>query len=70
MPIPIGLRTRVEFAAKGGIGWEDICVALKVPEELRDDVRRMVLRFPAVPPIAGEKGRAVMASAARPTLQE
>jgi len=43
MPIPLGLRNCVEWEAKRGIGWEDICTALQVPPELRDDVRRIVL---------------------------
>jgi hypothetical protein len=45
MPIPIGLRNRVEFEAKRGIGWEDVCTKLQVPIGLRDDVRRIVLRL-------------------------
>ena len=43
MPVPIGLRVSVEFLAKSGMGWEDVCQALKVSRELRAEVRRIVL---------------------------
>lgn len=57
MPVPIALRSCVEFLARGGIGWEDICLSLKVPRELRDDVRRLVLGFPTAPVVRGRVER-------------
>jgi len=45
MPVPIGLRTLVEHEARGGLGYEDICMRLKLPRELRAEVRRIVLEM-------------------------
>lgn len=45
MPVPIGLRVSVEFEARKGAGWEDICVLLQVPRELREQVKRIVLEM-------------------------
>lgn len=45
MPVQIGFRERVQFEARTGVGWEDICYRLQVPRELRSEVRRIVLEM-------------------------
>lgn len=45
MPVPLSLRTLVEHEARGGLGYEDICMRLKVPRELRAEVRQIVLEM-------------------------
>jgi len=45
MPVPICFRTLVEHEARVGFGYEDICIRLKVPVELRAYVRRIVLEM-------------------------
>jgi len=45
MPVPLGLRTLVEHEARVGLGYEEICMRLKVPRKLRAEVRRIVLEM-------------------------
>lgn len=46
MTAPPGLRNAVMSLAATGVGWEDCCVRLRVPSEMREAVRSIVLEIP------------------------
>ncbi len=70
MSVHLSYKSEIRSHARAGLGWEDVLVVMKLSRAHTDMVRRIVLGSLAEPPDAREKGRAVVASAARPTLQE
>jgi hypothetical protein len=47
MSVPVSLENMVRLLVSRGLGWEDICVQLKIASMWRPAVRAIVLKYPA-----------------------
>ena len=57
MPVPSSVAKKVRYLKAGGLGWEDVCVSLRIVDaNQRATVRAMVLGFLARRRAPGGRG--------------